>query len=205
MKQNEFIFNKIKLNEILNKIFVEKDNSYYTELLNDDEYIIPLVNKITNNYSYGNGSFFVSRDYIKGIVQLILCEITWRWFKPELCKNNLKDDYLTFLKINLPGKVYREICQEREKNNKENVVLYGSVDDLINIENEIIKDNNHQDNDEKFNETISICTARQKQILKLMFKERMTVKEISNKLNINHNTIRVLKKRAIKKIKRSFL
>jgi hypothetical protein len=156
---DNYVFNAMNLKQILYKIKIEKDESYYYELLNDKD-VIRLINQFTNKYSYGQGSFFINRDTIKGLVQQEICLITWKelkfWLLPQDEPENTINGYLAFLYQRVPHRVRKVIQNERPNKTSPSkdsprywedgwdnltpddpryfvTILSGNINDLINI------------------------------------------------------------------------
>lgn len=227
---NDFVFNTITLEEILYKLKIEKDYSYFYELLNDID-VIRIVNQITNRYSFGIMGFLISKEVVKGIVEEELMLLTWKDFKIWLCaQDNIKNGYLAFIykflgkkvsnaiKKERPGKKSKEIA-EVDFNEKDRIgsdyeyieILSGGINDLekISDDKQINKLNNNYGLDfyrinenDKFEEIIENLTENQKNIIRKIYKEQNTEREVAIDNKVSHQSIHNTKKRAIKALRK---
>jgi RNA polymerase sigma factor (sigma-70 family) len=226
---DEFILNTIPLEEILKKIKVEENESYYYELLKDLD-VIRIINQITNRYSYGQMGFLIGRDVIKGIVEEELMLLTWRDFKIWLCaQDNIKNGYLAFIykylgkkvsdviKNERPGKTLKETNEKIEKKDliKEDYQyienLSGNINDLELISNPIQENRWHNTygsdfekiaDDNKFEELIEELTENQKDILRKTYKKKYTEREIAQDHNVSQVSIHRAKKKSFRRLRK---
>jgi predicted DNA-binding protein YlxM (UPF0122 family) len=202
MAEKEEVEGKLSLEEILNKIFIEKDYSYFNELLDDTD-VQRIFGIIISCYCYKNKGFFINRDFMKGVIESVIIEMTWKYFDINKCSNNnIKNGYLSFLHKYINGKVYQRIKRERPD---ELEYLVGDVCDI----KKLIKQNyNNIDivdflyKHDEFESLINCCTDRQKEVLRLLFLHYYNEYDISKQLNISRNSVHDLKVRAINKIKK---
>lgn len=108
----QFKLNTMTLEQILYKIKIENNESYYYELVRDLD-VYRIINKIASKYSFQAKSCLMSWDIVRGIVETELMILTWKNYKFNYDENNIKDGYLAFIYKYLPLRVKREISKER--------------------------------------------------------------------------------------------
>jgi RNA polymerase sigma factor (sigma-70 family) len=224
-----FVFNTISLEQILYYIKTVGDDSYYYELINDLD-VRRIVDQITNRYSFRSNGFLISKDAIRGIVETELMLMTWKEFKLWKCaQDNIKNGYLAFIYKYLGKKVHKTLEKERpwKCSTKEDTIdeykrmkdndayryceLIGGINniELISdgVQESIFKNIYTQDflgeNEDNFEDLIKCLSENQKNILRKIYKENYTEKEIAKENNVSQQSINRAKKRAYKILKKN--
>lgn len=118
----------------------EKFRKMYSKLYKNNENLIDLMENIISeldkkNQKYTHNRKYSTRDYIKGIIEVISNNVSWRKYNGIIDGRTLNNKHNYYVQIGVYEKLYRTNIKRYIKNNKNNIKVLSIDSTFISNKN----------------------------------------------------------------------